>query len=122
MEKHLLNLIVTVRKLKPYFLAHPINVLTNLPLRQVLHKPDLSERSSKWALELSEYHIDFSLRKTIQGQTLAHFLVKCTLPENSDDNNKSQDRVHVSLTWILNVGGSVGTEHKRGKLAWCFSF
>lgn len=117
-----MNLIVTVRKLKPYFLAHPINVLTNLPLRQVLHKPDLSRRSSKWDLELSEYHIDFSPRKTIQGQTLAHFLVKCTLSENSDDNNTSQDRVHVSLTWILNVGDSFGTEHKRGKLAWCFSF
>lgn len=47
LEKHLLNLVITARKLKLYFQAHPINVLTNVLLRQVLHKPDLSRRSSK---------------------------------------------------------------------------
>lgn len=48
LEKYLLNLVVTARKLKPYFKSYPINVLT---LRKVLHIPDLSESSSKRALE-----------------------------------------------------------------------
>lgn len=65
-----------------------------------MHKLDTSERSSKWALELSEFHIDFSPRKTIQGQALADFLVECTLPEDPDDI-KSHNMMQKSLTWIL---------------------
>lgn len=100
LKKLLLNLIVTTRKLKLYFQDHPVDVLTNIPLGQVLHKLDTSERSSKWALELSEFHIDFSPRKTIQGQALADFLVECTLPEDPDDI-KSHNMMQKSLTWIL---------------------
>ncbi|KAK0606138.1 hypothetical protein LWI29_034458 [Acer saccharum] len=36
MEKLALSLIVASRKLRPYFQSHPIVVLTNQPLRQVL--------------------------------------------------------------------------------------
>ncbi|XP_024028934.1 uncharacterized protein LOC112093845 [Morus notabilis] len=43
MEKLTLALVVTARKLRYYFQAHSIQVLTNHPLRQVLQKPDTSE-------------------------------------------------------------------------------
>ncbi|XP_024033086.1 uncharacterized protein LOC112095396 [Morus notabilis] len=43
MEKLALALVVTARKLRHYFQAHSIQVLTNHPLRQVLQKPDTSE-------------------------------------------------------------------------------
>ena len=36
LEKLALSLMVASRKLRPYFYAHPIEVLTNYPLRQVL--------------------------------------------------------------------------------------
>ena len=36
LEKLVLALMVTSKKLRPYFHAHPIEVLTNYPLRQVL--------------------------------------------------------------------------------------
>ena len=37
-----LALHATAKKLRPYFQAHPIVVLTNLPLRSTIHKTDLS--------------------------------------------------------------------------------
>ena len=42
LEQAVLALSMAAKKLRPYFLAHPIIVLTNLPLRSTIHKPDLS--------------------------------------------------------------------------------
>ena len=42
LENLALALMVTSRKLRSYFNAHPIDVLTNYPLRQVLQKLEAS--------------------------------------------------------------------------------
>ena len=42
MEKLALALVIAARKLRLYFHSHPVQVLINYPLRQVLHKPDAS--------------------------------------------------------------------------------
>ena len=57
LEQAALALRTAAQKLRPYFQAHPIVVLTNLPLRGIIHKPDLSGRMARWAMELSEYEI-----------------------------------------------------------------
>ncbi|KAI5323895.1 hypothetical protein L3X38_032968 [Prunus dulcis] len=41
-EKLAFSLVVSARRLRPYFQAHTIHVLTNQPLRQVLQKPETS--------------------------------------------------------------------------------
>ncbi|CAL9001014.1 unnamed protein product, partial [Prunus brigantina] len=43
-EKLAFALVVSARRLRPYFQAHTIHVLTNHPLRQVLQKPETSGR------------------------------------------------------------------------------
>lgn len=53
------------KKLHPYFQAHQVNVLTDVPLRAILHRPELSGRLIKWVVELSE----FSLRSLITKKT-----------------------------------------------------
>ena len=50
LEQVALTLRVVAKKLRPYFQAHPIVVLTNLPLRSTIHKPDLSGRMARWAI------------------------------------------------------------------------
>ncbi|RVX19371.1 Retrovirus-related Pol polyprotein from transposon 297 [Vitis vinifera] len=55
MEQTDLALRTATQKLRPYFQAHPITVLTNQPLKNVLHKPDITGRMLRWAIELSEY-------------------------------------------------------------------
>ena len=57
LEKVAYALLVTARRLRHYFQAHPIVVRTDLPLRQVLHKPDLAGRLVAWSNELSEHDI-----------------------------------------------------------------
>ena len=57
LERATLALRTSAQKLRPYFQAHPVVVLTDLPLRGTIHKPDLSERMACWAMELSEYGI-----------------------------------------------------------------
>lgn len=86
-------------------------MFTIIPIIQVLHKLDISRRTSEGLLELSQYHIDFSPRKIIQSQALANFLVECSFPKVPDDI-KSQENLNPSLMWILNVDGFAGVEHK----------
>ena len=67
---------VDAQKLHPYFQAHQVTVLTNQPLRSIMHKPDLSGRMLKWAIELSEYGIKYQLRLAIKGQVMDDFIVE----------------------------------------------
>jgi hypothetical protein len=59
LEKVAYSLLLASRRLRPYFQCHPITVRTNQPIRQVLHKPDLTGRMMAWAIELSQYDITY---------------------------------------------------------------
>ncbi|XP_070026527.1 uncharacterized protein [Nicotiana sylvestris] len=74
LEKLVLALIMASRKLRPYFQCHPISVITSFPLRNILHKKELSGRLAKWAIELSEYDIIYQSRTAIKAQVLANFI------------------------------------------------
>jgi hypothetical protein len=89
-------LIVASRKLRPYFQAHTIRVLTEYPLRKVMQKLDLSGRLANWAIELGQFDLEFVPRNAIKGQVLADFLAELTnLPE------AEKERI-----WIIYVDGS----------------
>ena len=51
-------------------------VLTDQPLRNILHKPDLTGRMLQWAIELSEYGIEFQPRLSMKGQVMADFVLE----------------------------------------------
>ena len=76
MEKLILAMITATRKLRPYFQAHTIEVPTEYPMKQVLHKPETFERLMKWAIELSEFDIKYKPKTTIKGQVLADFVME----------------------------------------------
>ena len=85
MEKLILTLVTAARKLRPYFQAHTIEVLTEYPMKQVLHKPETSGRLMKWALELSEFDIRYKPKRAIKGQVLADFVMEFTPVELAED-------------------------------------
>ncbi|KFK24358.1 hypothetical protein AALP_AAs56437U000100, partial [Arabis alpina] len=98
MEKLALSVLTAARKLRPYFQSHPIVVLSTFPLRSVLHSPSQSGRLAKWAIELSEYDIDYRGRTSAKSQVLADFLIE--LPDEIKE-------VEVpSLPWLLHVDGA----------------
>ncbi|XP_072088241.1 uncharacterized protein [Arachis hypogaea] len=80
-EKLAFRLIITARRLRHYFQEYRIIVRTNQPLRQVLAKPDLGGRLTKWSVELSEFDITYQSRGSPQAQALADFISEFTNEE-----------------------------------------
>ncbi|XP_077219762.1 uncharacterized protein LOC143853952 [Tasmannia lanceolata] len=89
-EKLAYVLVMAARKLRPYFQAHTIKVLTDQPLRQVLHKPDTSGRLVKWAMELIEFDIRYMPRPAIKAQVLADFVAECSIPQQITEPEVAQ--------------------------------
>ena len=52
MEKLAFALVMAARKLKPYFQAHTIIVLTDQPLKRTMSNPEAAGRMAFWAIEL----------------------------------------------------------------------
>ena len=65
-----------MQKLCPYFEAHQVTMLTNQPLRSILHKPDLSGRILKWATEPSEYRIKYQPKLAMKKQVMVDFIAE----------------------------------------------
>jgi hypothetical protein len=76
----LLRVVMSVRKLRHYFEAHRIKVLTNQPLNNIFGNRDSYGRISKWAMELSEHVVDFEKRSAIKPQILSDFMLEWTEP------------------------------------------
>ena len=78
MEKLILALVTIAKRLRPYFQAHTIEIPTEHPMKQILHKPETSGRLIKWVIELSEFDIRYKPRIAIKGQVLAYFIKEFT--------------------------------------------
>ncbi|XP_071740228.1 uncharacterized protein [Rutidosis leptorrhynchoides] len=76
MEKVIYAHVHTARRLRRYFEAHQIQVLTDQPIKHVLKRTEISGRMSKWAIELGEHEINFLPRNSVKGQVIADFLVE----------------------------------------------
>ncbi|GJZ57305.1 reverse transcriptase domain-containing protein [Tanacetum coccineum] len=73
MEKLALALVHAARRLRRYFQAHPIKVITDSPIGQVLNNSRASGRLAKWAVELGAYGITYVPRVAIKGHVLVDF-------------------------------------------------
>ena len=91
MEKLILALVTTSRKLRPYFQVHTVEVLTEYPMKQILHKPETSGRMIKWAIKLSEFDIRYKPRATIKGQVLVDFIMEFTPAQSTEATQLAPD-------------------------------
>ncbi|XP_075499245.1 uncharacterized protein LOC142537629 [Primulina tabacum] len=125
LEKLALALVMTARRLRPYFQSHPIVVLTNIPLGRILTHADMSGyynikilghytgRLVKWTTKLGEYDIQYEPMTTIKAQDLADFLAETVHQENEDpwkvyvDGSSSKEGSLVRVVLISPAGEEV---------------
>ena len=112
MEKLILALVTIARKLRPYFQAHTIEIPTEYPMKQVLHKQKTSERLMKWAIELSEFDIRYKPKTTIKRQILADFVMKFTSAEPAEATQITFDLP----IWRLSVDGATNAQGSGASL------
>ena len=100
-----LAFITAALKLKPYFQAHIIVVLTDQPLKKVMSNPEAAGRMALWAIELSEFDVQYRPRIAIKRQVMADFIAEYTQPE--DEGAEGQK------LWIIHTDGS-SNQHSEG--------
>ncbi|GJR93032.1 reverse transcriptase domain-containing protein [Tanacetum coccineum] len=114
MEKLVLALVHVSKRLKRYFQAHPIIVIMDQPIQQVLSRPEVAGRLHKYSIELGEYAIHYRPRISVKGQILADFIVERPEEESSDTLMEVEEE--LPEPWILFTGGSSCTDGSRAGL------
>ncbi|GJY43128.1 reverse transcriptase domain-containing protein [Tanacetum coccineum] len=104
MEKLVLALLSASRRLKRYFQAHKIVVITDHPIKQLLSNLEMSGRMLKWKFELEGYDIQYRPRASIKGQILADFIVE--RPEEESPDVPMTEPEEISKPWTLFIDGS----------------
>ncbi|GJY61050.1 reverse transcriptase domain-containing protein [Tanacetum coccineum] len=104
MEKLVLALLSASKRLKRYFQAHTIVVITDQPIKQLLSSLEISGRMLKWKFELEGYDIQYRPRTAIKGQILADFIVE--RPEEESPDEFMTEPKEVPETWTLFTDGS----------------
>ncbi|XP_015163276.1 uncharacterized protein [Solanum tuberosum] len=88
-EKLCLALLYAIRKLRHYFEAYTIKLISRAdPVKFVMTRPVLSRRLARWFILFNQYEIIYTPQKAVKGKTLANFLVDHPLPgkwETSDE-------------------------------------
>jgi ribonuclease HI len=77
-HKLIYAILVASRKLRHYFQAHRVVVVTSFPLRDILHNSNATGNIAKWAAELAEFQLDFQPRHAVKSQVLVDFIVEWT--------------------------------------------
>ena len=89
-EKISFALIVASHKLRRYFQANPILVMTDQPIKKSMNKPEAAGRMVWWAIELSQFDIEYLPRTATKAQVLADFIAEFTFPDEDNLTNEAE--------------------------------
>ena len=98
---------MALRKLKHYFQAHHIKVLSSQPLEALFRNSEAIRRIRKWATELNEFIVDFEHRSAIKSQALVDFIADWT-PAAYDTTLQFKEptwTVHCDRAWGMTSTG-----------------
>ena len=89
-EKIAFALIIASHKLRQYFQANPILVMTDQPIKKSMNRPEAAGRMVQWAIELSQFDIEYLPRTAIKAQALADFIAEFTFPNEDKPTNEAE--------------------------------
>ncbi|GKA61589.1 reverse transcriptase domain-containing protein [Tanacetum coccineum] len=113
LEKLALSLINMTRRLKRYFEAHPVKVITDQPIKNILSKTEASGKLAKYAVEIGTYKISFIPRNAVKGQVLADFLPDAPDGEREDEYFQSPEvspGIDDTEAWTLYTDGAASSK------------
>jgi ribonuclease HI len=99
-QKLLYAVVLARRKLRHYFEAHPVMVVSSFPLGEIIWNPDATGRIAKWSVELMGETLAYAPRKAIKSQILADFVAEWT------DTQLPPPQLQAEC-WTLYFDGSV---------------
>jgi ribonuclease HI len=70
--------VLAQRKLRHYFEAHPVTVVSSFPLEEIIRNPDAADRIAKWSVEIMGETLAYAPRKAIKSHILADFIAEWT--------------------------------------------
>ena len=97
-EKIMFTLIMASCKLSQYFQVNPILVMTDQPIRKSMNKPEAAGRMVQWAIELSQFDIEYHPKIAIRTQALADFIIEFTFTDKENPN-------HEAKRWTIQIDG-----------------
>ncbi|GJU81109.1 reverse transcriptase domain-containing protein [Tanacetum coccineum] len=113
LEKLALSLVNMTRRLRRYFEAHPVKVITDQPIRNILSRTEVSGKLAKYAVEIGTYKISFIPRNAVKGQVLADFLSDAPDGEREDEYFQSPEvppEIDDTETWTLYTDGAASSK------------
>ncbi|GKB83026.1 reverse transcriptase domain-containing protein [Tanacetum coccineum] len=102
MEKLVLALVFAAKRLRRYFQAHLIAVITDQPIRQVMSRSEVARQLQKWSIMLGEHNITYRPQTSVKGQILADFLMEKPKEALADRSEKETPQE----PWTLFTDGS----------------
>jgi hypothetical protein len=118
-QKMTYDFYMVAKKLKHYFQEHPIRVVAEAPISEIIGNKDASCRIAKWEIELAPYTTQYDRRDAIKSQVLADFFIDwAEIQYESHLSNSNYWRMHFDGSkTIHDLGaGIVLTSRKNDQL------
>jgi hypothetical protein len=77
-QKLLYAVLMPTKKLKHYFLAYTIRVISDRSLARVLQSKEATRHIVKWVVEIDQYDVEFIPRQGIKSEALTDFITEWT--------------------------------------------
>ncbi|XP_069148093.1 uncharacterized protein [Solanum lycopersicum] len=115
-EKLCLALVFSIQKMKHYFQAHVVRLISRAnPIKFLMSKPVLSDRLASWYLQFQQFEIVYVPQKSVKGQALANFLADHPIPNDWELTDEFLDAdamlIEVQPPWKMYFDGAA---HRGG--------